>query len=536
MAAVPGGRAIVNRTMADRAPETPARLAEEGERLYRLLANHSADVFAVFDLEGRAIYVSPSVSQLRGYTPEECLLQGPEERLTPHSQEVVRQAFVEVLALEQAGQTPPNSYRRLELEQPCKDGSTVWVESTLTWVRDETGRPTGVLSVTRDITARKRAEAALEESQARLREAQKLEAVGRLAGGVAHEFNNLMTVILGRAQWLLTQYGDDATLRSQLEMVERAGQRAAHLTAQLVAFCRRQAFAPRLLDLNDVLRAAVPALRRELPPGVELVTRLRDGLPRLEADRTQLEHVLRQLVTNACDAMPEGGRIIVETVASAARGAPPGAVLSVADTGHGMSEEVRARAFEPFFTTKDVGTGTGLGLAMVYGSVQQHGGRLEMDSVPGVGTTVRIHLPAAVPGASRAGADATVLVVEEDRATAGRLVEVLGGCGYTVLAAPGAEEALAVASLHPGAIDLLITDVMLARLNGAELAARLRQARPALRTLFVVEDVGEPDPRLVLHAPEDWLLHRRFSAESLLEKVARVLQTPAPAQAERDLA
>jgi PAS domain S-box-containing protein len=191
--------------MADHAPETPARLAEEGERLYRLLANHSADVFAVFDLEGRAIYVSPSVHRLRGYTPEECLLQGPEERLTPHSQEVVRQAFVEVLALEQAGQTPPNSYRRLELEQPCKDGSTVWVESTLTWVRDETGRPTGVLSVTRDITARKRAEAALEESQARLREAQKLEAVGRLAGGVAHEFNNLMTVILGRAQWLLTQ-------------------------------------------------------------------------------------------------------------------------------------------------------------------------------------------------------------------------------------------------------------------------------------------------------------------------------------------
>ena len=165
MAGVPGARAIVKRTMADRAPETPARLAEEGERLYRLLANHSADVFAVFDLEGRAIYVSPSVHQLRGYTPEECLLQGPEERLTPHSQEVVRQAFVEVLALEQAGQTPPNSYRRLELEQPCKDGSTVWVESTLTWVRDETGRPTGDLSVTRDITARKRAEAALEESQ-----------------------------------------------------------------------------------------------------------------------------------------------------------------------------------------------------------------------------------------------------------------------------------------------------------------------------------------------------------------------------------
>ena len=520
--------------MTDPARETPARLAEEGERLYRLLATHSADVFAVFDLEGRAIYVSPSVYQLRGYTPEECLEQTSEERLTPRSQEVARQAFAEVLAVEQAGQTPPNSFRRLELEQPCKDGSTVWVESTFTWVRDETGRPTGILSVTRDITARKRAEAALEESEARLREAQKLEAVGRLAGGVAHEFNNLMTVILGRAQWLLTQYGDDATIRAQLEMVERAGQRAAHLTAQLVAFCRRQTFSPRRLDLNDVLRGALPALVRGLPPGVEIVTRLRDGLPSLEADRTQLEHVLQQLVMNACDAMTEGGRIIVETVATAGRGGSPSVVLSVADTGHGMTEEIRARAFEPFFTTKDVGAGTGLGLAMVYGAVQQHGGYLEMDSAPGLGTTVRIYLPAVAAAASRPGSEATVLVVEEDRATAERLVEVLGACGYTVLAAPGAEEALAVASLHPGAIDLLIADVMLARLNGAALAARLRQTRPSLRTLFVVGDIGEPDPRLVLHAPEDWLVHRKFSPEGLLEKVARALQAPA-LHGERDL-
>jgi PAS domain S-box-containing protein len=509
--------------MTDPAPRTPARLAEEGERLYRLLADHSADVFAVFDLEQRAIYVSPSVYQLRGYTPEECLRQTPDERLTPRSQEVVRQALVEGLALEQAGQTPPHSFRRLELEQPCKDGSTVWVESTFTWVRDGAGRLTGVLSVTRDVTARKRAEAALEESQARLREAQKLEAVGRLAGGVAHEFNNLMTVILGRAQWLLTQYGDDATLRSQLEVVERAGQRAAHLTAQLVAFCRRQAYSPRRLDLNDVLRGALPVLRRGLPAGVELVPRLRDGLPAVEADRTQLEHALQQLVVNACDAMEAGGRIIVETAETPLRGAPRSVVLSIADTGHGMSEEVRARAFEPFFTTKDVGSGAGLGLAMVYGSVQQHGGRVEMDSAPGVGTTVRIHLPAASPGAARPPSEATVFVVEEDRATSDRLVEALSGGGYTVLAAAGAEEALAVASLHPGCIDLLITGVMLARLNGAELAARLRQTRPALRTLFVVEDVGEPDPRRALHAPEDWLVHRTFSPESLLEKVARAL-------------
>jgi CheY-like chemotaxis protein len=199
-------------------------------------------------------------------------------------------------------------------------------------------------------------------------------------------------------------------------------------------------------------------------------------------------------------------------------------VLSVADTGVGMSEEVRARAFEPFFTTKDIGDGTGLGLATAYGSVQQQGGRIELDSAPGVGTTVRIHLPAVEVDAQAPAGHATVLVVEEDRATADRLVEVLAGRGYSMLSAAGAEEALAVAARHPGPIDLLITDVMLARMNGAELAARLRRDRPALRTLFVVEEVGEPDPRRALDVPEGWLLYRNISPGSLLQKVANVLQ------------
>ena len=520
-------RDIVNETMTDPAPESPPRAAQEAERFYRLLAEGSADVFAVFDLESRPVYVSPSVYQLRGYTAEECMKQTFEERLTPRSQEIVAQALAEVLAVEQAGQTPPNSFRRLELEQPCKDGSTVWVESTFTWIRDAAGHPTGVLSVTRDISARKRAEAALAESQEQLRESQKLEAVGRLAGGVAHEFNNLMTVVLGRAQWLLGQYAADAMLRPQLEMIERAGQRAAHLTAQLMAFCRRQSYAPRLLDLDEVVRAATPALRRLLPPGIELVPRLADGLSPVEADRLQLEHVLQQLVLNARDAMPEGGRIIVTTSEAGRRGAARSVTLSVADTGLGMSEEVRAKAFEPFFTTKDIGAGTGLGLATVYGAVQQHGGRIEMDSALGVGTTVRIHLPAVVAGSAPRSPAATVLVAQEDYATAERLVHVLSGGGYAVLRASSAEEALAVAAGHAGPIDVLVTAVMLARLNGAELAARLRRDRPRLRTLFVIEDVGEPDPRLLLHAPEGWLVHRHFSPESLLEKVAHAVQAPA---------
>jgi len=509
--------------MTDPAKQPPGGAVGDGERLYRILAEHSSDVIAVFDLQSRPLYVSPSVFQLRGYTPEECLAQTSEQRLTPRSQEVVRQALAEVLAVEQAGETPPGSYRRLELEQPCKDGSTVWVESTFTWIRDEAGKPTGVLSMTRDITARRRAEAALAESQARLRESQKLEAVGRLAGGVAHEFNNLMTVVLGRAQWLLTQHGDDATLRPQLETIERAGQRAAHLTAQLMAFCRRQSHAPLALDVSEVVRAVTPALRRLLPEPIELVTRLSEGLPPVEADRLQLEHVLHQLVMNARDAMPAGGRVILETSATGREGGARTVVLSVADTGTGMSEEVRSHAFEPFFSTKDIGAGSGLGLAMVYGAIQQHGGHVEMDSAPGVGTTVRIHLPAPAPATPPLPPRGTVLVVERDPATAERLAEVLGSGGYRVLPARGGEEALEVAATHPGPVDLLITGVMLGGLNGAELSARLRRARPGLRTLFVIEGAGEPDPRLPRQGPEDWLVPRRFSAASLLEKVAHAL-------------
>jgi CheY-like chemotaxis protein len=328
-------------------------------------------------------------------------------------------------------------------------------------------------------------------------------------------------VVLGRAQWLLTQHGDDATLRPQLEMIERAGQRAAQLTAQLMAFCRRQSHAALAVDLNEIVRALTPALRSLLPAAVELATRLPEGLPPVEADRPQLEHVLHQLVMNARDAMPDGGRVILETSATGRAGGARAVVLSVADTGLGMSEEVRSHAFEPFFTTKDIGAGSGLGLAMVYGAVQQHGGRVEMDSAPGVGTTVRIHLPALMPPALPPRA--TVLVVERDPATAERLAEVLGSGGYRVLPARGGEEALEVAARHAGPVDLLITGVMLGGLNGAELSARLRRARPGLRTLFVIEGAGEPDPRLPRQGPEDWLVPRRFSAASLLEKVARAL-------------
>jgi CheY-like chemotaxis protein len=310
-------------------------------------------------------------------------------------------------------------------------------------------------------------------------------------------------------------------------MIERAGQRAANLTAQLMAFCRRQSYAPRPLRLNEVVRKALPALHRLLPAGVELVPQLADGLPAIEGDPAQLGHVLHQLVQNACEAMPRGGRIIVSTSEAAPRGAARSVTLSVADTGVGMDEAVRTKVFEPFFTTKDVGAGPGLGLAMVYGSVQQHGGRVEMDSAPGVGTTVRIQLPAAAPEPERRSPAATVLIAEEDYVTAERLSQTLGGAGYVVLRAESAEEALALAAGHSGTIDLLVTSVMFARLNGAEVAARLRRDRPRLRTLFVVEAAGEADPRFLLHAPEGWLVPRKFSPATLLEKVAHALEAPA---------
>ncbi len=340
--------------------------------------------------------------------------------------------------------------------------------------------------LTDEIHERERVEQALRQSEAQLRQSQKLEAVGTLAGGIAHDFNNLLTVISGYSQLALMRAGKPSPVAEDLKQVVDATGRASHLTQQLLAFSRKQVLQPRVLDLSEVITAIAPMLRRLIGEHIALEIRCADDPARIRADRGQLEQVIVNLAVNARDAMPFGGTLTIATsMRDAARGRA--VVLSVSDTGTGMSAETRERIFEPFFTTKEAGKGTGLGLATVYGIVTQSGGSIDVESVLGAGTTFVITFPLVVeyPHASEPVADdaepargsETILVVEDEDAVRALARDCLEHCGYTVLTARNAVEALDVARRERRRIDLLLTDVVMPQLSGPQLAERFRVLR-----------------------------------------------------------
>ena len=398
----------------------------------------------------------------------------------------------------------------------------------------------GALSVTRDVTERTR----LEEQ---LRQSQKMEAVGRLAGGVAHDFNNLLTGIIGYADLLRAGLPADSELRADAEEVRKAADRAAALTRQLLAFSRRQVLQPQTLSLNEAVGEMERMLRRLIGEDVELVTDTEPGLGLVEADPGQIEQVIANLVVNARDAMPTGGRLILRTANVEVNGQPrtepqmrPGSyvLLSVSDSGSGMDTETQSRMFEPFFTTKDVGKGTGLGLATVYGIVKQSGGYIWVTGAPGAGTTFDIFLPRAEPvsRAESAGRPAlprhartgteTVLVVEDERLVRDLIARDLGERGYTVVTAENGAEALKVASGGGESIDLLLTDVVMPELGGLELAARLTAEQPGLKVVYMT---GYAE-RAVVGELAPWpLLQKPFNVGALADTLRKVLDAPPPA-------
>jgi signal transduction histidine kinase/ActR/RegA family two-component response regulator len=387
-----------------------------------------------------------------------------------------------------------------------------------------------------------------ERLERQLRQAQRMEAIGRLAGGVAHDFNNLLTAILGNADLLLAQVATGDPRRVEAVEIKEAGERASALTRQLLTFGRGQAVDTMVLDLNQVIRALEPMLRRLIRSNIEIVTRLSPDGRRVRADRGQIEQVIVNLVVNAGDAMPEGGELTIATSEAeldehyaglhAAGPAAPGrfTVLEIADTGVGMDEETLAHVFEPFFTTKGEERGTGLGLATVYGIVHQNGGWLWAYSEPGRGTTFKTYLPAvtapatvappaARPGASLSAAGLTALLVEDDpsvRAIVRRMLELEG---FAILEATRGEEAIVLGEDGPpGSIDVLVTDTIIPGPGGAELANRLRRRHPALRTLIMsgyTEPVGGTQPL----GPGTEFLAKPFSATDLHTKLATLLHT-----------
>jgi CheY-like chemotaxis protein len=372
-----------------------------------------------------------------------------------------------------------------------------------------------------------------------------MEAVGRLAGGVAHDFNNLLTAIIGYAELIANRDSSDPTARQHAELIQKAGEQAATLTRQLLAFSRKQLLQPRVIDLNDLVVDMEKLLRRVIGERFDLQTRPEAKLGRVLADPSQIEQVILNLGVNARDAMPTGGKLIIRTAnvhldrwqaPQIANSLEPGdyVELSVTDTGYGMDDETKAHIFEPFFTTKGPGKGTGLGLATVYGIVRQTGGGISVETAPGKGSTFRIYLPLETSPVDESKPVTetidksqnfeTVLVVEDEEIVRELVCDVLAEQGYNVMCAVDGRDALEKAASYEGHIDLLVTDVIMPNMNGQELAIRLAETRPETKVLYVsgysdndIGDHGVLDPRIDL-------LQKPFTPQTLARKIRDVIQ------------
>src|SRR5262245_38695904 len=520
----------VRHALALGAQERQRRHAEAAlrasEERFRALVENSSDALILIDAEGRVTYVAASSERHLGWKPDEMLGHSIFNFVHPDDREQAGIRLAE--ALQQPGEN-------VSAELRFRHGDGTWRIMESVGVNRLNDPSVGAIIITsRDITERRR----LEEQ---LRQAQKMEAVGRLAGGVAHDFNNLLTAILGYCNLMLDDMPRDDGMRQDLEEIKSAGERAAALTRQLLAFSRRQMLQPQVVDLNALVHQLEKLLRRLISEDVELVTTLAPSLPTVKVDPASVEQVLVNLAVNARDAMPDGGRLTIETSAvqlnSSYVGRHPAimpgpyVMLAISDTGLGMDAATRARIFEPFFTTKEYGRGSGLGLATVYGIVQQSGGSIWVYSEPGQGTSFKVYLPTAASEAPvrTTGDDETVtkgwetvLLVEDEDAVRALAREVLRRHGYVVLEARHGLDALRLAERHPDTIHLMVTDVVMPHMSGRDLADRLTEVRPDMKVLFIS---GYTD-HAAMHrhlTPGAAFLQKPFTPEALARRVRSML-------------
>ena len=507
--------------------ERMKRQLREREEYFRSLIEQAMDIIAVLDADGAVRYASPSVLPLLGYGAEELVGQHIFDLVHPDDVGPALRVFAEGVATGQGG-------RLLELQVRHKDGTYRSLEAIGRYLLDD---PVvrGVVINARDVTERRSLER-------QLLQAQKMEAVGRLAGGIAHDFNNVLTAIFGYADLLTEEFPAGSPARQDLEEIRKAATRASALTRQLLAFSRQQVLAPMVLSVNDLVDDVDKMLRRLVGEDVELRLNLARDAGNVRADSGQLQQVIMNLVVNARDAMPTGGKLVIETAdaelteqyAEPHQPVVPGryVMLAVSDTGVGMDARTKARIFEPFFTTKEKGKGTGLGLSTVYGIVKQSGGYVWVYSELGHGTTIKLYLPRVdAPAEPQAppretatltGTE-TILLAEDDDILRPLTKGLLAKLGYTVLDAESAEQALAVAGARQGPIHLLVADVVMPGASGRELARRLAQSRPETRVLYVS---GYTDDAIVHHGMLDpglKFLQKPFTPAALARKVREVL-------------
>jgi PAS domain S-box-containing protein len=498
----------------------------ECERRYRLVAGKMRDVFYQTDMAGTLLNVSPSGAALFALEDERTLIGKHlvmDGILLP--EEVAE--FFRII-------TTQGEVREHEMKLRTTDNRLLDITTNSRFVVDENGTPVGVEGVFRDVTRRKEAEREKERLASQLRQSQKLESLGRLAGGVAHDFNNLLTVINGRCDFLLSKMRLTDPMRESLMDVRLAGDRAAALTGQMLAFSREQILAPAPIDLNRVIREALRMLQRMVGEDVVIESDLCEGEAVVMAATGLLHQVLMNLIVNARDAMPGGGNIVVRTRFVDSHGAQC-VQLKVTDTGCGMDAALSQKIFDPFFTTKAVGKGTGLGLSTVYGIVSQLGGSIEVDSAPGAGTTFRIllprtdHLPKVTdPTAHEAppppGSE-TIMVVEDQGEVRKLVVAILRDLGYQVLQAASAEEALRIGAESSAGVQLLLTDVVMPGMTGRELANRWRQLQPQSKILFMTGYTSEDLERSGL--PEGMeLILKPFRPGQVAKQVRAMLDRP----------
>jgi two-component system, cell cycle sensor histidine kinase and response regulator CckA len=499
----------------------------EREELFRLISENAVDMIALVDANGRRLYSSPSYQKLLGYSAEELAETPAHEQIHPDDREAVLDAVNDA--------RHSGVGRRLEYRVRHKSGRWLAVESTVSVARNHE-KDTRLVIVNRDITDRKQLEEQLYLSQ-------KLEAIGRLSGGVAHDFNNLLGVIIGYSEALQRQMSPSDPNREAVDEIQNAGKRAAVLTQQLLAFSRKQVLEPKILDLNVVVSDIEKMLRRLIGEDIELKILLCESLGTVKADRGQIDQVIMNLAVNARDAMPKGGKLILETAnaeldendVNRYRYVVPGpyVLLKVTDTGCGMDAELQSHIFEPFFTTKESGKGTGLGLATVYGVIKQSGGYIWLDSEVGKGTTFKIYLPRVnepreivaqegrTPSTHRK--NRTILLVEDEQSLRKLTRTALVEMGHEVLEAADAFQALEVAKPRDLVIDLLLTDVVMPGMSGRILADKLCAARPDIRVLYMS---GYTDGAVANHGVLESgisILRKPFTREELTERVDDVL-------------